>query len=568
MRLPPIFSPKRRIKFIWLSLNGALQAVMAISFSLLVKNIFDHHLENDDLPFLFWTSAAPFIAISLITAWLKYKERSDAEALGQDYVHELRNRMFSRLCKTELRQLDYHGRGDIILRFASDLTAIRQWISLGLARILVAGITLIMAVTALCFINLTLALIVGTVLILNALFSFYLGQRLQHSFREARRSRSYLANNLTEKISSITTVKVSGQRRREKKRVEQQSLRLVSAMVERAKAIGMHRAITEASLLIATSLVLLVGILLSKNGAGDTSVGTVVAAMTIVALLTQPLRNIGRVYEYWHGATIAREKLTRFLVKTGTPRRERPKEIGLGVIALKKLRDFNGERLPNLTVKPGRKIVILGKNGAGKSSLLAQISGLMPAATGEITLDKFNVTKLHESFLRKTIGMVSPELPLLKGTVRKNICYRNPSATEVEIQKVIEECGLSVIIDQLPKGLDSRITEGGSNLSLGEQQRICLARALLGSPQILLLDEADSFLDGESRELFTTIVRNYAGTIIMATHNVDHILLADEIWLIKEGGISWNGPRDDFSIKQLEQSLENSVNGDKEVVNE
>ncbi|MBL1321436.1 MAG: ABC transporter ATP-binding protein [Methylophaga sp.] len=567
MKLPPIFTPQRRIKFFWLSINGTLQATMAISFSILVKNMFDHHLQNNDLPFLFWKSALPFIAISLITAWLKYKERSDAEALGQDYVNELRNRMFSRLCRTELRQLDYHGRGDIILRFASDLSAIRQWISLGLARILVAGITLIMAITALCFINLTLALIVGSVLFINALLSSFLGYRLQQSFREARRSRSYLANNLTEKISSITTVKASGQRRREKKRIKQQSMRLVVAMVERAKAIGMHRAVTEGSLLIATSLVLLVGVLLSKNNEGSISPGTVVAAMTIVALLTQPLRNIGRVYEYWHGANIAYEKLGRFLITTGSSRRERPEKTGPGIMTLKKLKDFNGESQPNLTIKPGRKIVILGKNGAGKSSLLAQLSGLMSPTAGEVRLDNFNVTKLHESFLRNVIGMVSPELPLLKGSIRKNICYRWPAAPDAEIQRVVESCGLTSILEKLPKGIDSRVAERGNNLSLGEQQRICLARALLGSPQVLLLDEADSFLDGESRELFTTIIRNYTGTIIMATHNVDHILLADDIWLIKDGGICWSGPRDDFSITSLGRSFEDSFNSIKGEIN-
>lgn len=559
MKLPPIFTPQRRIKFIWLSVNGLLQAVMAISFAMLVKDAFDNYINNTNTPFSLLDTGVPFILISLVTAWLKYKERSGAEALGQDYVHELRNRMFSRLCKTDLRQMDHHGRGDIILRFASDLTAIRQWISLGLARMLVAGVTLLAAITALCFINLTLALVVGAVLLVNISLSGIIGHRLQHSFREARRSRSYLANNLTEKITSLTTVKISGQRRREKKRIDQQSQRLVTAMVARAKAIGLHRAITEGSLLIATSMVLLIGIVLTKND-GDTSPGTVVAAMSIVAILTQPLQYIGRLYEYWHGANIAYEKLERFLVKTGSPRRERPQEIGSGLIALKGLKDFHGNPQPNLIIKPGKKIVILGKNGAGKSSLLAEISGLMPPDNGLITLDGFNVVKLHERFLKSTIGMVSPELPLLKGSIRKNICYRWPSAPETEIQRVIECCGLSTLISQLSDGLDSRVIESGSNFSLGEQQRLGLARGLLGSPQILLLDEADSFLDGDARALFTDIIRDYSGTIIMATHNVDHILLADEIWVMKDGGINWHGSPDDFSISQLNVQSEDTVN--------
>lgn len=550
MKLPPIFTPQRRTKFVWLSVNGLLQATMAISFTLLVKDAFDNYINSTGAHFSLLETGTPFILISLVTSWLKYRERCDAEALGQDYVHELRNRMFSRLCKTDLRQLDHHGRGDIILRFASDLTAIRQWISLGLARILVAGIMLLSAIIALCFINFTLALVVGAVLLVNVALSGIIGHRLQHSFREARRSRSYLANNLTEKVTSLSTVKVSGQRRREKKRISQQSQRLVEAMVARARAIGLHRAITEGSLLIATTMVLLVGILLTKNS-DATSPGTVVAAMTIVALLTQPLRNIGRLYEYWHGANIAYEKLTNFLTKTGRPRRIRPEDIGSGVLKLKKLSNIHGRKQPSLTVQSGRKVVILGNNGSGKSTLLAELAGLIPPSTGEITLDDHNVVKLHETYLKSTIGMVSPDLPLLKGSLRKNICYRCPSAPEKELNSVIESCGLTNIINQLPGGLDGRITESGTNLSLGEQQRIILARALLGTPQILLLDEADSFLDGEASELFINIVSSYPGTIIMATHNVDHILLADEIWLMQDGGIIWQGPREDFSLDLL-----------------
>ncbi len=560
MRIPPIFNPQRKIKFLWLVLNGFMQAVMAVSFSILVKSVFDNFLYANKISLSLFSISFFFLVIIIVTAWLKYRERSDAEMLGQDYVHELRKRMFSRLCRTDLRQLDHHGRGDIILRFASDLSAIRQWVSLGYARLLVSGIIIVFALCMLSFINLTLAIMIGIVMLINTLLAIYIGQKMENTFREARRSRSSLANNLTEKITSLITVKASGQRSREKNRISQQSLRVVNSMVARAKAIGIHRAITEGSLLVSSATVLIVGTVLIRNG--STTPGSVVGAMVFVALLTQPLRNIGRVYEYWHGANIAKEKLEQFLKKVEPSRRERPDKKGKGLLVLSGLQDFSGVANTKKIIPLGKKIVILGNNGAGKSSLLAEIAGLLKPSTGHVTLDDINVLSLHEKYLRTMIGMVSSSLPLIKGTIRKNICYRWPSAPLEEVNQIIEECGLSDFVAQTALGLDHRVTTAGANLSLGQQQKIILARALLGSPKILLLDEADNFLDDESRILFSSIVKNYTGTVIMATHNIDQMMFADEVWLIANGGIKWHGKPVDFSINLLEQQLTSNTSGE------
>jgi ABC-type multidrug transport system fused ATPase/permease subunit len=206
MKIPPILNSQRRIKFVWLVLNGFMQSAMTILFSILVKSVFDNFIYENKISPSILNVILFFLGIILVTGWLKYRERSDAEILGQDYVHELRNRMFSRLCRTDLRQLDHHGRGDIILRFASDLTAIRQWVSLGYARLLVAGIIIVFAISALSFINLTLATMIGIVMLITAFLSIYIGKKMENTFREARKSRSSLANNLTEKITSLITV--------------------------------------------------------------------------------------------------------------------------------------------------------------------------------------------------------------------------------------------------------------------------------------------------------------------------------------------------------------------------
>lgn len=552
MKIPPILNSQRKGVFYWLVLNGFLQAIITISFSMLVKFVFDNFIYNYNNTFTIWNVSLIFLSLIAVFAWLKYKERSDAEALGQLYIHQLRNRMFSRLCRTDLRQLDQYGRGDIILRFASDLTAIRQWISLGYARLLVAGVIIVFVIITLCFINFTLTIIIAIVMMFNVIASLYIGHRMEKEFREARRSRSYLTNNLTEKITSLFTVKVFGQRNREKSRINKQSKRVVDSMVARAKIIGINRAITEISLLLSTSAVLVFGTVLVKDT--STTAGSVVAAMVVVALLTQPLRNIGRIYEYWHACNIAREKLECFLNKVKPEGREIPEQIGGGLLKLNVLSDFNGKVQPDKIIPFGKKIVILGKNGTGKSSLLANIAGVMRPSNGGVFLDGINVLNLQEKYLRTMIGMASSSLPLIKGTILKNICYRLPSATKEEIKQVIKDCRLESFINQLKNGLDFKVSIDGNNLSDGQKQKIILARALIGTPKILLLDEADSFLDEEASKLVSSIVENYLGTVIMVTHNINQILLADEVWLMSNGAIKWSGKSSDFSMSLLDEN--------------
>lgn len=544
MKLPPIISVKRRHFFLLLVGNGFLQALTTVGITLLIKSTFDNYLNTSASPVIgLWYTGLVFLCATLMISWFRYRERLDAERVGQDYIHELRVNMFAKYCGVDLRKLEHHSKGAISLRFATDLSALRQWISLGLARLIVTGVNLVTALGVLCYINITLGVIVGLIILVNALLSLSTGKKLRHTFVEARRQRSYLANNINEKISSMATVKVFGQRQREKNRVKRQSERLMAAMLHRARAIGILRAITEGSTVLATSMVLIAGVvLMSRNQATP---GTVVAALCIVSLLMQPLRHLGRIYEYRLNASVAEEKIKSFLnERPSTLARHRKERRGQGRLRLKDIVFFPNGKVVNLHINPGNTIVILGVNGAGKSTILSQFAGLLKPSSGQLLLGQNDVSKLKDSALRQSIGMVSHSLPLLKGSIRNNICYRRPNATEDEISYVIKHCGLEQLLDSLPDGLGTKLREGGRNLSQGECQRIALARALIGTPELLILDEADAFLDDEAAALFSEIIRGYPGIVIMATHNLEQVVMSDHIWLIDNGELCWNGPRE------------------------
>ena len=143
--------------------------------------------------------------------------------------------------------------------------------------------------------------------------------------------------------------------------------------------------------------------------------------------------------------------------------------------------------------------------------------------------------------MREIVSIISPDLPLLRGTIESNIRYRWPDAPESEVAKVHKLCDLDRMLTELPKGLQTRVKEDGSNLSLGQRQRISLARAILGNPRLLVIDELDANLDPETALTFRRVISGYPGTVLMVTHRLDWAASADTIWYMQEGKLLETG---------------------------
>lgn len=538
MMLPPLLGGQRTNLMVRLVLNGILQAGATAGSALLIKLTFDRFIDQPQKVAdsgLMWF-ALGFTVLALIIAGMRMLERVDAERLGQDYIHRLRLVLYAHLSALPPRRLQQHSQGSIMLRFIGDLTALRQWISLGLARLIVAGISVAGALLALALISWPLALTAGAVLLPGTALSLILGKPLLQAVRETRRRRSFLAGNLNEKVASMAVVQVSGQTRREQNRIERQSSRLKTAMILRAWVIGGLRGVTTATTAIATAATLIVGALLVANGSATP--GTVVAAMSIVGFLMPSLRDLGRVYEYWQGARVSLEKIRNFLDSPGQIakfRRVARLRNGVGRLVFKSVTVTGSLSDFSAIAPPGSVIAVTGPNGAGKSTLLSLVAHLVDPDKGKVRLDGKDLSNLARDSLRRVVGMVSPDLPLLRGTINKNLCYRWRSAPAAELARVRELCGIDELIAGLPDGDNTRISEGGTSLSAGQRQRIALARAILGSPPVLLLDEADANLDPGAGAVFNEILADYEGTILMVTHHLDRTLCADVLWYMENG---------------------------------
>lgn len=541
--LPHIFAGKGRVYLLRLVANGLAQALCTLSTAFLVQYAFDNFITPASGPYgrsLFYLGLS-FVVSTAGLAWLRMAEWVDAERLGQDYIHRTRTRAYRHLTALVPRALQRRSRGALMLRFVTDLSALRRWVSLGLARLAVAGLTTVLTLGVLAGVNWVLALSVLVVLLLGTLAVALQGRALQRTVREARRRRSRLAADLSDRIASMAVVQAFGQAKRERRRVTKQSQELKTAMVQQAKAVGRVRAATEAAVATSSAVVVLVGAL--EVARGRATPGTVVAALSIIGLLVPALRDLGRVFEYHRAAQVSHEKLRDFLATPALvhERRNAPDlEAGAGRLNFEQVSLGTTLNGITATAEAGQIVAVSGSNGAGKSTLFELAARFIDPDEGRVLLDGQDLRSISLSSLRQAVSIVSADLPLLRGTITRNLRYRAPHASEEEAAEVWRLCRLDDVVSELPKGGNTKIRDGGSNLSAGQRQRLALARALLGGSRLLLLDEADANLDSEATKVLDEVIQELRGqvTILFITHRPARLALADVVWRLEAGRLT------------------------------
>lgn len=423
-----------------------------------------------------------------------------------------------------------------MLRFVSDLSSIRRWVSLGLARIVVSLIVTVISVSVLAFLDPSLALGAVIILSLGLAWNLRMGTHMRHVIAEARRRRGYLAGNINEKINSYIVIQAFNQREKERRRFKKHSQSLSEAMVYRARASAGMRVVNDGATALSMAAILSIGALEVFHNL--TSAGNVVAAMAVVGFLSTAFNDLGRVHEYLQSYRVSKEKILQFMDTKrlrGRSSKRPALKVSTGEIELQNIH-IRGV-LENLSARipGGARLAVIGDNGAGKSTLLQVIARLIDPDSGKILIDGQDIRECNMSSVREAIGIVSPDLPLLKGSVRYNLQYRKPDAPAEELIRVRQLCKIDDLLAQLPGGEDFRVKEGGKNLSLGQRHKLALARALLGQPSILIVDEIDANLDQQAVKTFEDVIRGFPGTVLMVSRSEDRLALADHHWYLAEG---------------------------------
>jgi ATP-binding cassette, subfamily B, bacterial len=475
------------------------------------------------------------VALGALRSW----EFSLAEKAGYEVVRRLRMQMYAHLQGMSPRQFQHRARGGLVMRFTGDLSMLRMWLSRGLLGGAVALIVIVATTVAVALLNPWIALSLLAVLATGAATSLAGGRSLRRATRSMRRRRSLVMSNVDEQLNCLPVVQVFGRSGGEYARLSRQNDSMNRSLGRVAELRGRLRGLASSVGLLAAVAVLAVGLV--ELRAGRASLGLVVATVIVARQLDGPVRTLGLAHDYWQRGRVSRQKLLDFLASS-TTRLDDP--------ALTSLRvrrgdvEFRDVTVPgalsdvSLRAAPGELVAVNGRSGAGKSTLLALVARLVEPSSGQVVVDGQVLAEVTPRSTYRRVGMVSADLPLMRGTVRRNITYRLPGATEEEIRRVVLATGLDEVLDELPDGITTWVTEGGRNLSAGQRQRIALARALLGNPEILLLDEPTAWLDPASKSAVLDVVRHHAGTVLLVTHDPEETALADQVWRLDRGRVA------------------------------
>jgi ATP-binding cassette, subfamily B, bacterial len=508
--MPTPFAGKRKALLVRLIANGIAQGASAGMFALALRALLDTQGPSR-AP---WLLFAGLLISVLITGGLRWLERIDAERLGQSYVKHVRLCLFDHLGRIPPSRLLRIRHGNLSLRFVGDMSVLRFWASRGLARVWVAGAMIAGVLSVLAMLDLRFALAVALVLGCGAAVMRFGAGALDASVRVARKRQGRFAASINEQLLRLPMIQAYARRDAERAAVVERSRRLRNAAVSLATRSGLMIAITAVTTGLATIAVILIGSL----GAQHTH-GTLLAALLLVSLLATPLHRLGRVFELWRSAHVAREKIEA-LLRLGPMTRDAADAVrlpkGRGRIEFAQLSMPGRFGALDAVAHPGERVLIDAGRVADASALLWALPRLGDVYRGAIRIDGLEIAKASLGSLRRAVVLVSEELPLIRGSLLDNLRYRLPTATTADIERVVAACSLHDVVERLPHGLDTPLGDGGRLLTAAERWRVRWARALLGRPRILLIEDADAQSQGGNRDAFFAMLAAFPGTVLMS----------------------------------------------------
>ncbi|MEM6464218.1 MAG: ABC transporter ATP-binding protein [Pseudomonadota bacterium] len=490
----------------------------------------------------------PVVALALVAcsglliAVMRYRERVVAERVGQDYVAALRVQLFRHLAHVSARDIDHRRSGSLSLRFVGDLSAVRNWVSLGLARLISSLIVLPTATAALFFLNPQLGSAAAIPIAIGMVAMALAGPRLGPAHKRLRSRRARLAADMSERVPHAPELRLLGRVKTETRHIVRRTENLIDAALERARGAALLRAIPDAVSGGAAASVFATA--LATGAAAAEAAG----ALAAVGLMIQPLRDLAGVWDRHRAWKVAHGKCASLL---SVPRlagpRNRAKSDLENVPQSLSFENAGAGNLAgvNAVADAGRKVAIIGANGAGKSTLLSLAAGLEKPAHGDVRLGDRKTMELSNSERRRLISYIGSRSPILAGSLRRALTMGVGDRCDDEaVLDCAERFGLGQVIERLG-GLSGRVAEAGRNLSAGEIRRVLLTRAALSGASLLLLDEPDDALDQEGPALVERLVCETPATTLMITHNSKIAVRMDEVWIIDSGRLIAKGPPDE-----------------------
>jgi ATP-binding cassette subfamily B protein len=494
-------------------------------------------------------AALAVLLIAAVGAVSTYTERYLTTSVGQYVMHDLRQTLYSHIQRLSL---DYHDRkytGDLINRLTSDIDSIQSFIASGLLGALTSSLTLFGMIIVMSYLNWQFTLIALSVAPLLFVVVFHYTRSIKTASREVRRKEGEMVSVIQEVLSAIRVVKAFAGEEYEQRRLAKESRESIGmALLVRNLKSKLSPAV-DMIVAAGTCLVLWFGGRMALRGV--LTGGSLVLFILYLGKMYKPMRDLSKMTDTYAKAAVGYERIREVLETDrqvrDLPGARRAPELR-GQIELKDVSFSYGPNCPilkqiNLIIEPGQVAALVGPTGAGKTTIISLIPRFYDPDAGIVKIDGTDVKLFQQKSLRQQISFVLQETLLFHGPVWSNIAYGKPDASRGDIRRAAMQANAHEFIEHLPQGYDTIIGERGMTLSGGQRQRIAIARAVIRSTPILVLDEASSGLDAASEKLvFDALNRLMKGkTSIVIAHNLSTIRSADMIFVVDEGEIVERG---------------------------
>ena len=530
---------------------GSQAAAVAVAF--LTGGGLERAVESAELRTI-WTFALAILVIGLVRSLLMLGRRliSGRQALGVEF--DMRNGLYSKLLRLSFGFYDRHQTGQLMSRATVDLQSVRFFLGYGLIFFFQHVMTIVGVTAVMFFLDWRLAL-TATAITPLIIYVAYRYSSVSHPvLRDVQQKMADVATVAEESIVGVHVVKSFAQEQAQGEQFAKRSEAVFGRSVEANRQRALYVPVLSFLPLVAQAIVLLVGGRMVVSG--SLGLGAFITFNVLVAMLIMPLRMLGMWIGQAQRATASGERIFEVM--------DEPEEVadkpdaielppGEGRLRFENVTFGYDEARPvlegiDLELEPGTTVALIGHTGSGKTTLASLVPRFYDVDAGRITIDGVDVRDAKLASLRRSIGAVAQDPFLFSASVRENIAFGRPDATDEQVEHAARLAQAAEFIDELPEGYDTVIGERGITLSGGQRQRIAIARALLVDPRILILDDATASVDATTEARIRLGLREAmkGRTTIIIAHRLSTLALADELVVLDRGRIAARGTHDDL----------------------
>lgn len=560
-------STKRLLSYITvhnkLLIISLLTAIINVFFTLLnpilIGDAIDFIIGKDNVDFQGILKIIGILILSIILASLsQWIMTRCTNVITYKTVAALREDVFNKINKVPLKYIDSHSHGDIMSRIINDIDQISTGLLQGFSQLFTGIITILGTLGIMIAINFKIALVVVLMTPLSILVGGFIAKSSKAMFTEQSKIRGEITGYTQEMIGNQKLVKAFSYENNSEEKFQEINSRLYTSGVKSQFFSSLTNPCTRFVNGIVYATVGIISAISAING--NISIGKISSFLNYANQYTKPFNEISSVITELQSALASAERVFEVLDEEDEPL-DKENAINLkecnGNIEIKDVSfSYNSEvkliENFNLSVKKGEKIAIVGPTGCGKTTLINLLMRFYNINSGEIFISGYNINDITRKSSRAMFGMVLQETWLYSGTIKENIAYGKPDATDEEIIEAAKMAHAHEFITRLPNGYDTKISGDGNNISQGQKQLLCIARIMLTKPPMLILDEATSSIDTRT-EIFIQNAFNKmmeGRTSFIVAHRLSTIKEADLILVMNKGHIIEQGTHEELIEKK------------------